>query len=53
MKWTNSQVSASSSGAGDPQAGIPVNLTPFSMIQKSSPSESYWVAASVMSGALG
>ena len=53
MSCTSSQVSASSSGEAAPQAGMPVSLMPFSMIQKSSPSLSSWVAGAVMSGARG
>jgi hypothetical protein len=53
MKWTSSQLPLPDAAVPSPQPGIPVSRTPFSMIANSSPSESDWVASSVMSGAFG
>ena len=53
MKCTRAQLSRSPSGVPVPHAGMPVRRMPFSMIAKSSPSESACVRAARMSGAGG
>ena len=52
MNCTSVQVSVSLPPPR-PQAGMPVSLMPFSMIQYSSPSVSSWVSLRRISGARG